>query len=83
MFRNLTDSGAGLVKSTTPKQSGLWLSNFSTSKIIMSSTTLLYDFSIENMIWFIKQTAQLKQCVQPKTAINKFSFYLLLKIAAF
>jgi hypothetical protein len=37
-------------KSTTPKRSGLWLSNFSTSKIIRLSTTLLYDFSTENMI---------------------------------
>jgi hypothetical protein len=60
------------VKSTTLKRSGLWLSNFCTSKIIMLSTTLLYGFSTENMIWFIKQTAQQKQCVQPKTAINKF-----------
>jgi hypothetical protein len=38
----------------------------------MLSTTLLYDLSTENMIWFIKQTAQQKQCVQSKTAINKF-----------
>jgi hypothetical protein len=72
LFRNSTDSGVGLVKSTTPKRLGLWLSNFSTSKIIMLSTTLLYDLSTENMIWFIKQTAQQKQCVQSKTTINKF-----------
>jgi hypothetical protein len=72
LFRNSTDSGVGLVKSTTPKRSGLWLSNFCTSKIIMLSTTLLYDLSTENMIWFIKQTAQQEQCVQPKTTITKF-----------
>ena len=83
LFRNSTDSGAGLVKSTTPKRSGLWLSTFCTSKIIMLSTTLLYDFSTENMIWFIKQTAQLKQCVQPKTAINKFQLLYNSKIAMF
>jgi hypothetical protein len=83
LFRNSTDSGAGLVKSTTPKRSGLWLSNFSTSKIIMLSTTLLYDFSTENMIWFIKQIARRKQCMQPKTTINKFQFLYNSRIAAF
>jgi hypothetical protein len=83
LFRNSTDLGAGLVKSTTPKWSSLWLSNFSTSKIIMLSTTLLYDFSTGNMIWFIKQTAQQKQRVQPKTAINKFQLLYNSRIAAF
>jgi hypothetical protein len=35
----------------------------------MLSITLLYDFSTENMIWFIKQTAQHKQCVQPQNEL--------------
>jgi hypothetical protein len=60
LFRISTDSGAGLVKSTTLKRSGLWLSTFYTSKVIMLYTTLLYDFFTENMIWFMKQTAQRK-----------------------
>jgi hypothetical protein len=41
LFRNSTDSGAGLVKSTTPKRSGLWLPIFNTSKIIKLSTTFI------------------------------------------
>jgi hypothetical protein len=49
----------------------------------MLSTTLLYNLSTENMIWFIKQTAQRKQCVQPKTAINKFQLIYNSRIAAF
>jgi hypothetical protein len=77
LFRNSTDSGVGLVKSTTPKRSGLRLSNFSTSKIIMLSTTLLYDFSTENMIWFIKQTTQKNNvCSRKQQSINS-SFYII------
>jgi hypothetical protein len=49
----------------------------------MLSTTLLYDFSTENMIWFIKQTAQRKQCVQPKTAINTFQLLYNSRIVMF
>jgi hypothetical protein len=49
----------------------------------MLSTTLLYDFSTENMIWFIKQTVQQKQRMQPKTAINKFQLLYNSRIAAF
>jgi hypothetical protein len=72
-----TDSVTEFVNNITHKLSDLWLSNFNTSKIIMLSTTLLYDFSTENIIWFIKQTAQQKQCVQPKTTINNFSFHII------
>jgi hypothetical protein len=58
LFRNSTDSGAGLVKSTTPKRSVLWLSNFSTSKIIMLSTTLLYDFSTDDLVYQTNSTTK-------------------------
>jgi hypothetical protein len=77
LFRNSTDSGAGLVKSTTLKQSGLWLSIFSTSKIIMLSTTLMYDFSIKT--WFglsNKQHNKNNACSPEQQSINS-SFYII------
>jgi hypothetical protein len=77
LFRNSSDSGAGLVKGTTTKQSGLWLSNFSTSKIIMLSTTLLYNFSTENMIWFIKQQHNENNACSPKQQSIYSSFYII------
>ena len=77
LFRNSTDSGAGFVKSTTLKQSGLWLSIFSTSKIIMLSTTLIYDFSIKK--WFglsNKQHNENNACSPEQQSINS-SFYII------
>jgi hypothetical protein len=65
------------MKSITSKRSYLLLSNFNTSNLMKLYTTFLYGFSTENMIWFIKQTARRKQCVQPKTAtIFHFVFHL-------
>jgi hypothetical protein len=81
--QNLADSVTEFAKSTTSKRSDLWLSNFNTSKILKLSTTFLYVFSTENIIYFIKQTARRKQYVQPKTATNKIQLLFTSKIAAF
>jgi hypothetical protein len=65
------------VKSTTPKQSGLWVSNFSTSNIMRLSTTLLCGFSTENMISLSNiQYTENSTCI-PKQQLIHFSFYTI------
>jgi hypothetical protein len=43
LYRNWTDSVTELMKSITSKRSGLWLSDFNTSKLIKLSTTFLWS----------------------------------------
>jgi hypothetical protein len=77
MYRIWTYSVTEFVKSTTPKRSDLGLSNFCTSKIIMLSTTLIYDFSTET--WFGSSNKQhnLNSACSPKQQSINFSSYTI------
>ena len=63
-----------LLKSITPKPSGLKSWNFRTSKIRKLSTTFVFAIFTENIIWFTKLSSQQKMYMQPFQNVTIWCF---------
>ena len=65
LFRAHAKADSKLVKSITPKPSGLKSSNCRKSKLRKLSTTLVFTTFIENISWSMKLSSQQKMHMQP------------------